>query len=145
MIPLPLLLAPQGESRLTGLSSKVGPIDPLPELRGARIISRSGYTIPGKPETGRVFRYSIRGTLEGFLKTLKASRPAKDGWRATSQSAAVLSFDREAKTGPLALQSFLVQRARIVPDPKGRVGIRVIPNAPGWIWISYNEHVRTKG
>ncbi|RYG38728.1 hypothetical protein EON81_02900 [bacterium] len=152
MSPLLFLLAlqtpaakPAEQSKLTSLSASIGPIGALPELKGAKIISRSGYTIPGTNKVGRVFRYSIRADFDAFMKLLKKNRPAKAGWVMTEDSKDNVMYDLpKIAKGKLAAQTFIVQRARIVPDPKGRVGIRVIPaaQAPGWIWISYNEHVR---
>lgn len=91
----------------------------------------------------RVFRYNWKGNYDEFLAMLRSKYVGKNGWNLREiKEDGTWEFYRDNKTGPVSMESYLVQSRRLIKDsksPTGWVGRFTEPGPEGWIWISYNE------
>ncbi len=93
----------------------------------------------------RIYRYTYRGIYSKAVIEFMRSLTAKDGWQKAWNNVREIDFWRDVPKGPLVKQGLIVAGTRLVKDPKSPFGWS--PTIPvvgrGWVWISYNETVRT--
>lgn len=123
------------------LSTK--PARMIPEVGSKPLTSISEYYVEELKTRQRVFRYNWKGDYDSFVQMLRRKYVGKKGWRlAEIKGDGSWEFSRDHKTGPVLMESYLIQSRRIIKDPKapsGWVGRYTPPGKDGWIWVSYNE------
>ena len=118
-------------------------------LNGKDIVSVSRYKDKKHPMPSMVYRYTFRGDFNATIKAFQ-SRLTKSGgwaleWKVTNvpgetEKIAVLS--RRIAAGPVAMQALVFNNTHLVL--KDHVWRPASPaEAKGWIWVSYNELLRS--
>jgi len=119
------------------------PILSVKGLNAKDIVSVSRYTTKDSPYPSMVYRYVFRGDYKKTLQAFQATLMPKEGWKIEAASATEQVLSRNLAKGPIAMQALLFHPTRLVPGPKGWRPAQG-KDAKGWIWVSYNELVRTK-
>lgn len=115
----------------------------IAEVKGKPLLVVSEYFLKDLKKSQRVFRYSWKGDYNKLLETLRRKYVGRNGWRMEElYKDGSWEFTRDHKSGPVLMESYLIQSRWFRKDPKsptGWSGKYTEPGSNGWIWISYNE------
>jgi len=101
-------------------------------------ISKDGHSV------SRVYRYTFQADYKTFLKSFALTHTAKDGWRSAPVSTTETDLWRTPHHRKVDRQGFIVQKARLVPNPAKKGMWKALPAAQskGWLFVSYNEQFK---
>ena len=125
------------------LSPSTKPVLAVVGLHQTDVFSVSRYRTKEHPDPTTVFRYVFRGEMKATLASFQSRLKSSEGWKLEWISPKEPLLSRALAHGPVANQGLLFHPTRLLPSPNGGHGAPW-PDGKGWIWVSYNEQVRTK-